>query len=126
MFFIQTSFGQIKTYEYSSSGIYEYNQSLQTFKFIESSYQETKSKVTVDENQKTITITRMFVPTFGEPEKTVEKYYYVKKELSSNKYYGVDLVNKKYLEFIITQESTNIAEDCNGFTGCEKVTTLRK
>ena len=128
MFLIQTTYSQIKTYNYSSTGTYEYNESLKTFKFNENSDEETKSEVKIDETQKTITISRFFIPTVGEPEKTLEKYYYVKKEFVTNnyRYYGIDLINKKYLEFIITEDSTNIAENCDGFTGCKKVTTLKK
>ena len=128
LFFIHFSYCQSITYEYSSIGEYEYNELTKSYKLIENSFEKTKSKITLNENEKTIIVSRMFIPTIGKPEQTLEKYYYIEKEFIGKNYffYGVDLVNKKYLEFVINYENTHIAENCNGFNGCKKVTTFKR
>lgn len=128
LLFFQFSYSQIIKYEYNKIEKYEYDQKSNEFKFLKDSYEETKSTVIVDENEKMIIISQKFIPTNGEPQDTYEKYYFVKRELNGDdyKYFSVDLLNKKYIEFIINNQSTQIIEDCNAFIGCTKITTLIK
>lgn len=128
LFITHFSISQSQSYTYSSSGEYEFDKSLNSFKFLENSYEESKTIIDIDEKQKEIFITRIFKSSNAGLERTGEKYYYVKKELKDSgfKYYAIDLVNKKYVELIISLEQTSIAENCNGFTGCNKITTFLK
>jgi len=128
IFIINFSYSQIIRNEYKTSGEYRFDQKLDSYKFKEETYRESKTTVTIDENEKIIILSRQFIPSNGNPEETYEKYYYVKREFANNeyKYFAVDLQNKKYVEFVVDDESTSIAEDCSAFNYCKKVTTFMK
>jgi hypothetical protein len=97
-------------------------------KFDEQSHIKSPSTIVVDENEKMIILTKVFVSDDGQSIDTYEKFWFVKKETieETYKYYAVDLENKRYLEFTFYSDSANIERDCNGFTGCNWVTTFLK
>jgi len=128
--FSQITYSQITKFNYTSIIERERdNKEIAHYIDIADTFKKNEFVVTVDDNKKTITISRKFIATNGEAIDEFENYNFVKKEIADGnafKYYSVDLVNKSYVEFLIGIERTYIYRNCDGFYGCQKSTELTK
>lgn len=130
------SYSQIIKYEYNVSKEYELDEKLDSYKFKQETYEESRTTVTIDEEEKTIIVSRQFIPSNGNGQATriYEEYYYVKRDYDVEldglnnvyRYAAIDLLNKKYMEIIVNDISMGISEDCSAFYPCKKFTIFLK
>jgi hypothetical protein len=128
--FSQFTYSQITKFNYTSIVERERDKKeIAHYVDIANTFKKSEFVVTVDDNKKTITITRKFISAKGEAIDEFENYNFVKKEIEygdSYKYYAVDLTNKSYVEFVIGIEKTYMHKNCDGFFGCQKSIELAK
>lgn len=124
LIFVQSMYSQ--TYTFNKISEHKYNESKKEFTLVGNTTKISLTTIFVNDIEKTIIISRKFAASNStENFDTEETYFFVKKEAIQNfayKYFAVDLVNKKYLEIMISKDEAAILENCNGFYGCETLT----
>ncbi|WP_310559590.1 hypothetical protein [Flavobacterium sp.] len=128
--FSQISYSQISKFNYTSIIERERDKKeIAHYIDIADTFKKCEFVVAVDEDKKTITISRKYISPKGEAIDEFENYNFVKKEIvdgNAYMYYSVDFVNKSYVEFMIGIERTYIFKNCDGFYGCQRSTELTK
>lgn len=130
LIFSQISYCQISKFTYSS--IIEKvrdKKEIAHYVDIPNTFKKREIIVVIDDNKKTITVSRKFITKNGEQIDEFENYSFVKKEKideNSYQYFAVDLANKQYVEFLIGIENAFILRECDGFYGCQKSNQLTK